>query len=129
MLIVNSTSFIPAALEFIYAQSPYSMKGLLVGLFFCRLGVGVAVAGVIFLGVPDSEYLCLLSASSGYSVTNNCIFLYYILFIGVGIIAFILFTVTAVLYRNRRRDHVVNENAAYQSTLQFHHRTRLHHYN
>ena len=114
MVIINvQLSFTPAAFEFIYAQSPYNMKGLLVGLFFCRLGIWVAVAGVIFLGAPDSQYLCSMSgsASSGYRVTNNCVFWYYILFIGVGIIAFIIYTVTAVLYKNRRRDNVVNENA------------------
>ena len=71
----------------------------------------MAVSGVFFLGAPDSEYLCSTSASTGNRIINNCVFWYYVIYIGVAIFAFIIYVAVAVLYKNRMRDNVENENA------------------
>ena len=83
---------VTAGLEFIYAQSPNSMKGLLTGLFYLWYGIFNA-AGIIFYGnfVANQEY----KTRSGiiHSAIATCI----------GVVSVLLYMVVACLYKNRIR--------------------------
>ena len=83
---------ITAGLEFIYAQSPNSMKGLLTGLFYLWYGIFNA-AGIIFYGnsVANQEH----KTRSGiiHSAITTCI----------GVASVLLYMVMACLYKNRVR--------------------------
>jgi len=103
--------------EFIIAQSPHRTKGFLIGLRYSLFGLWSAVAGVIFLVAPESENLC--SVSSMNSIGNNCIFWYYVYYAIIAVIGFVLYIVVAILYRNRRRDDAINENARISSYYSF----------
>ena len=46
--------FLSSALEFIYAQSPESMKGLLTGLFFFLFGIISIPSSVVFYAYSGS---------------------------------------------------------------------------
>ena len=88
--------------EFICAQSPYAMKGLLIGMFYCSnglfLALGVAVRLAFKFSYASSKKRCPKFPSCG--------FLYYLpnmVIMALGIAMFI-FVVRA--YRNRKREEV-----------------------
>ena len=78
--------------EFIYAQSPEMMKGLLTGLLYLAYGV-FRGGGIIFFHF--------------YPIVKNAhinTFLYfYITFTIVACVGFVQFVIVACLYRNRQR--------------------------
>ena len=79
-------------LEFIYAQSPNSMKGLLTGFFYLWYGIFQGT-GIIFSGnfVTDLD-------KQAERIT-----IYYAIGTCVGVISVILYLVVACTYRNRVR--------------------------
>ena len=83
--------FHAAVLEFIYAQSPESMKGLLTGLFFFVLGISSISATVVFFKYPVGE-------TNSYQLLP-----YYVAFTIVQILGLIFFVIIAVLHTNRQR--------------------------
>ena len=89
-----------AAFEFICAQSPYSMRGLLIGLFYAVESVFMLLVGLLFgiivavFNHHKDELLNHLSCGSWYLSFS----------IGIGIIGFILYVVAAKCYRKRERD-------------------------
>ncbi len=92
-LLIQSTSF-----EFISAQSPHSMKGLLVGVFFAIKGLFqfISAAAVVPFAIP--------SIWNHINPVTNCAFGYYLLNIIVGITGLVIFTVVIKRYRYRQRD-------------------------
>ena len=85
-----------AVLEFICSQSPHSMKGLLIGLFFAIKGLYQITA---LLVIP-------FSIISNFPV--SCGFFYYLVNIVIGVAALLLFVCVARGYRNRVRDEPCN---------------------
>lgn len=79
-------------LEFIYAQSPDSMKGLITGLFYFAFGLfnGGGITFVLLYPIGDTGGM-------------DTILWFYVIFIVVSVIGFVLYTVVACLYRNRER--------------------------
>ena len=92
--------FYIALYEFIYAQSPHSMKGLLIGTFFAVRGT-FQLLGVLLFILP---FLGWRSSSS----FPSCGFVYYLVNILVAIIGFILFARISKNYRYRQRDEPDN---------------------
>ena len=84
-----------ATLEFISAQSPQSMKGLLIGLFFAIRDLFQFLNSIIT--VPFSLKL------ENPPVTN-CGFVYFLFTCVVGLIGLILFTVAVKKYKYRVRN-------------------------
>ena len=92
-----------SAFEFISAQSPHSMKGLLVGVFF-------AIRGLFQL----SSAILLLPFSLPHTWEDgrfrndprviNCDFGYLLIVCGLALIGLILFSVAAKRYQYRERD-------------------------
>ena len=87
--------------EFICAQSPHSVKGFLIGVFF-------AINGLFqLLGVCGHRILLPFNFWSDYF--PSCGFGYYLVNIVISIIGVIAFTYTAKNYKYRQRDEFCDE--------------------
>jgi peptide/histidine transporter 3/4 len=92
-LLVQST-----AVEFILAQSPHSMKGLLVGVFFAIKGLFqfISAIAVVPFAIP--------SIWNGVNSVTNCGFGYYLFTMVVGFIGLVVLSITVRSYKYRQRD-------------------------
>ena len=90
-LLVTATT-----LEFISAQSPYSMKGLLVGMSFAIQGFSQLIGYLVILPVS--------LAKSWTDVTISCGFIYLLIICIIGLGGLILFSLVARKYKYRKRD-------------------------
>ena len=88
-----------AVLEFICSQSPYSMKGLLLGTFFFikNLFQAIAIASILPFGLY--WHIKSLSCGSGYYIMN----------IVIGLVNLALFTFMAKIYKYRTINEPSNE--------------------
>lgn len=86
--IILYTSFI----EFICAQSPHTMKGMLVGLAYAFLGLFKALGGIV---IPFQYWV--------YPAVD-CGLIYYSINVVIGVISFTVFVSVAKQYKYRERD-------------------------
>jgi peptide/histidine transporter 3/4 len=88
-----------AAFEFICSQSPHSMKGLVVGVFYAIKGLNQVLATLFSLpfSVPSSSYF-----------RPSCGFYYYLANIVIGLLALLVYVCVAKRYRPRERDEPSN---------------------
>ena len=96
--LVMATSF-----EFISAQSPSSMKGLLVGVLFCIRAVYQLVSGLALIPF-SSESLWDSEHMREHPPVTNCGFGYLLFTCVVALIGLILLLVVARRYKYRERD-------------------------
>ena len=87
------------AYEFILAQSPHAMKGLLIGTFF-------AIKGVFKLLGVLTVYLPFISWSSDSSFPS-CGFVYYVINIVITLTGIIVYSWAAAVYQYRKRQDVL----------------------
>ena len=89
-------------LEFISAQSPHSMKGLLVGMFFAIQGVFqlIGITAILPVSLTQPWPLTLPSVISCCSVYLGFVLL-------IGLLGFILFIFAAKKYKYRERDDIL----------------------
>ena len=87
------------AYEFILAQSPHAMKGLLIGTFF-------AIKGVFQLLAVLTVYLPFIGWSSDPSFPS-CGFVYYLINITIAFIGTLAYIWAAAKYQHRRRDDML----------------------
>jgi hypothetical protein len=90
-----------ATFEFICAQSPHSMKGLLIGTFFAIKGI-FELIGVIAVLTPVTVWC------KPHDKFPICGFVYYLLNIVIVLIGIIAFTIVARRYQYRQRDEPDN---------------------
>ena len=81
--------------EFICAQTPHQMKGMFIGIFYCMLGVGYAFGFLLMLPF-------YLLASIHWPV--SCGFWYYLINAMIMLAGFVIFSVVAKCYKQRKRD-------------------------
>lgn len=93
---INVTS-----MEFIIAQSPYSMRGMLIGLFFFSQGVFGFIASLAIFPFDLSP------SSDSHSI--SCCSLYYIVNFALVFLMSAIFWLIAGKYRLRSRTEVINE--------------------
>ena len=88
-----------AVLEFICSQSPYSMKGLLLGIFFSIRSFfqGIAVVSIVPFGTVWK--IQSLSCGSGF----------YAMYIVIGLLEFVLFSCVSKRYKYRNVNEPSNE--------------------
>ena len=86
--------------EFICAQSPHAMKGLIIGTFFAIKGV-FQLLGVVVLFVPFTQWNLPFSFPS-------CGFVYYLINIVIGFAGMVSYTWVARKYQYRQRDEPDN---------------------
>ena len=96
--LVMATTF-----EFISAQSPSSMKGLLIGVFFSiraffQLVSGVALIPFSYKPLWDSQYM------REHPPVTNCGFGYLLFTCVVALIGLVMFSIVARRYKYRERD-------------------------
>ena len=89
--------------EFICAQSPHSVKGFLIGVFFAISGL-FQLLGVCGILLPFNFW----SVSINFPFPS-CGFGYYLVNIVISIIGLIAFTYTAKKYKYRQRDEFCDE--------------------
>ena len=85
-------------LEFIIAQSPHSMKGILIGFFYA---IRYGMAGLVAL-IQQLPCTHLHSAISCSGTVNYTVITF------VALLSFIMFSVVSCKYRLRERDEVVS---------------------
>ena len=92
-LLIRATAF-----EFISAQSPHSMKGLLVGVFFAIKGLFqfISAAAVVPFAIPKIW--------NGIHSVTNCGFGYYLFTIVVASVGLVVFSIVVRRYSYRQRD-------------------------
>ena len=91
-------TFASIALEFIYAQAPEPMKGLLTGLFYFMFGVSGGISSIVFYFVPTDHQ------------EVNYILWFYVFLTILAALGSLAFTIVVWLYRNRRRPAVDEED-------------------
>ena len=95
-LLVETTAF-----EFISAQSPLSMKGLLVGVYFAIKGVFQVLSAVAVVPFAlDRIWIDMVKQPP----LTNCAFGYYLFTIATATVGLVLFSLVARKYRYRQRD-------------------------
>ena len=88
--------FTISILEFIVAQAPQSMRGLLIGVYYCiAYGISQFAAWLLFLPFQDHN-------NPLYKIS------YLTMATAVGIVGFAIYARVASQYKNRERDEVVN---------------------
>ena len=97
---ISNLLFYIAAYEFICAQSPHAMKGLLIGTFFTVKGV-FQLIGVMIILLPFTAWDFETSFPS-------CGFVYYLVNIIVAVIGLVAYTLVARRYQYRQRDEPDN---------------------
>ena len=91
---------ITTTFEFITAQSPYSMKGFLVGVFFAIMGFFRFIGSLMLLPF----YLPHFWSTKGDSVpVVSCEFGYLLSICAIGIAGFVLFSLISKRYQYRER--------------------------
>ena len=98
------TLVITTSYEFISAQSPHSMKGLLIGLLFAIQGVFKFLGAISILpfslkALWEGSYM-----QSHLPSITNCGFGYLLLNCTIALISLVLFTVAAKRYKYRERN-------------------------
>ena len=96
--IVTATVF-----EFIPAQSPHSMKGLLIGVFFAIRGVFQLISSLV-LSPFSSDAIWSKGYMRDHPPVTNCGFGYLLFISVVALVGFSLFSVVAKRYKYRERD-------------------------
>ena len=85
---------LPSALEFMCAQSPYNMRGLLVGYVWFINSLSFVAAGG------------LLSIFTDACVETYCVVIYSVITTLLGLVGFVLYCVLAYWYKRRVRDDI-----------------------
>ena len=91
------------ALEFISAQSPHFMKGLIVGLFFAIIGLFELVGALALIPFSVMEVWNTASMIQNPPVPN-CGFGYFVFTLAIAFLGLILFVIVAKKYTYRARD-------------------------
>ena len=94
---LSTVLFQVALFQFICAQSPHSMKGMLIGLFFAIRGIFYGISGIILL---QSLFSFI------HQSFPSCGMYYYLMNIGVGVIGFLIFVLVTKRYKYRMRDEI-----------------------
>ena len=85
-------------LEFISAQSPHTMKGLLLGVFYALRGLFITLGCILTLVFAQEKLW------GDHRGIFDCGFYYYLSNSVLGVIGLVVFLMAARQYRNRERD-------------------------
>ena len=97
---LSYTIFTISLIEFIIAQSPESMWGMLIGVYY---SIRVGLAGCLYL---IFGYVSKFHTSRGDQL--SCGVVYSLIFTVTALLSLIAFTIVAYKYKRRKRDDVVN---------------------
>lgn len=95
-----------AGFEFICAQCPYNMRGLLIGIFFSIQGSSSLLSVVLqYIFSWETVYTYPFRGLTGYT----CAFWYYLIYVSVCFFGLFLYFLVAIRYKRRRRDDVFSD--------------------
>lgn len=97
---VSSLFLFVAVIEFVCAQSPYNMRGILIGLLYGVLGLFTIFDFLILMPFLFHHH------EEGKSM---CGFWYYLVIMLVVVVALTVFCVVAKWYKKRERDETLND--------------------
>ena len=86
-----------ATYEFICAQSPYSMRGLLIGIFYFIYGVYTGVMAIVLM-----TFALAFKNHTSNSVLS-CGSSYFVAVIGIGVVGLVAYIIVAKWYTKRQR--------------------------
>ena len=81
-------------LEFLYAQSPHKMRGMMIGLFFLAWGVATGTAQAL---------IKIFSYTNKPASLLTCDFWYYLSYQCLAVLGFVAYAVLLRNYKNRQR--------------------------
>ena len=87
--------------EFICAQTPYDMKGLIIGLGFCALALSDALTG--------ASLLTWVHAWLQPPTYPTCTFWFYLFVILVTVVSLVIFCIMAKWYKKRERNELLHQ--------------------
>jgi len=87
--------------EFICAQTPYDMKGLIIGLVFCGVALSEALTGATLI---TWVYAWLQPPTY-----PTCAFWFYLFVILVTVVSLVMFCIVAKWYKKRERNELLHE--------------------
>ena len=104
-----------AAFEFICAQSPYNMRGLLIGMFYALQGIANGIAALILLVFGTS-----FSSQAGKTTRGlfGCEFWFNFVILFIAIAGLGAYLATVRWYRNRQRGFTGQEFVNQQAILE-----------
>jgi cbb3-type cytochrome oxidase subunit 3 len=95
-----------AGFEFICAQSPYNMRGLLIGVFYSVQDLFSLASFLLrFTFSSKDVYSYPFLGKTG----RTCAFWFFLVAIGVSVLGLAFYWVVAWKYKRRKRDDVFNE--------------------
>ena len=103
LLGIGPSIVVATIFEFISAQSPSSMKGFLIGIFFAIRGIFQQFSSLVLFPFSSDRIWSEGNMKTNPPVTN-CGFGYYLSISVVAMIGLILFSVVARRYKYRERD-------------------------
>ena len=89
--------------EFISAQSPHSMKGLLIGVFFAIKGFFQLVSSIVLVPI-SSDSIWSKGSIREHPPVTNCCFTYFLFTIMVALFGIVVFSIVIKRYKYRERD-------------------------
>ena len=95
--IVTATVF-----EFISAQSPHSMKGLLIGVFFVIKGFFQLISSIALVPI-SSDSIWSKGSIGEHPPVTNCGFTYFLFTIVVALFGLVMFSIVVKRYKYRER--------------------------
>ena len=96
--IITATVF-----EFISAQSPHSMKGLLIGIFFAIKGFFQLISSIALVPI-SSDSIWSKGSIREHPPVTNCCFTYFLFTIVVALFGLVVFSIVVKQYKYRERD-------------------------
>ena len=97
-----------SGLEFVYAQTPYSMRGTMIGMFFLMQGLFSTFAAILLFIFSVRDVPAMLIHS------QSCAFWFYLILLGVAIVSFVFYGVVAIWYKNRERGDTEDSRPFYR---------------
>ena len=103
LLGIGKPIVIATIFEFISAQSPHTMKGLLIGVFFAIRGIFQLISSIMLFPF-SSDSIWREGLMHTNPAVTNCCFGYLLFTSAIAVIGLILFSVVAKRYKYRERD-------------------------
>ena len=98
---IEAVSLYVALFEFLCAQAPYTMKGLIIGLSFSAVALSTAL-----ISATVTTWVHAWSQPVTYP---TCAFWFYLFIIVVTVVALVVFGIVAKWYKKRERNELLHE--------------------
>ena len=100
---IGQTLVTATVFEYISAQSPHSMKGLLLGVYYATVGVFQVISGIVLIPFIETD-LHLKQPTRKQPYFISCVTDYLLFTCIVSLIGLVLFSIMAKRYKFRERD-------------------------